>query len=120
MNRRRGCFSGQTTYDWLARQVRLNKERLIDRLNRNLVDDGDCKVWVPTGSGTKKGYGRISASPTLKLYIHHVFWTLMNCRPIPAGMEIDHTCENRRCVKHLQLIDPDTNLAIRNGKATRT
>lgn len=119
MSRRRGCFSGQVTYDWLAREVRNHKERLINRLSRNLVDEGDCKVWVPTGSGTKKGYGRFSATRHMKIYIHHVFWTLRNKRPIPSGMEIDHTCENRRCVKHLQLIDPDTNLAIRNGKATR-
>lgn len=123
MIKRRGCFCGQKVYDWLVKEVSINKDRLIARLSRNLVDDEGCKIWAPTGSGTKAGYGRLSVwfdGKIDKLYIHHVFWTLVHQRPIPDGMEIDHTCEKRRCVKHLELVTVQQNIDFANGKQTRT
>jgi hypothetical protein len=62
---------------------------------------GDCLVW--TASKTKGGYGKLTVEGKLR-GAHQYAWEREN-GPIPAGMEIDHTCFNRPCcnIKHLRL-----------------
>lgn len=66
---------------------------------------GDCWVW--TGAKTKKGYGifRESMRQAGGLWrAHRWAWREAN-GPIPDGMEVDHECRNRACVRpsHLRL-----------------
>lgn len=115
--RRRGAYNGQIIYEWLKRMVRTDKERLIARLSAAIRHDPTgCIFYKHSGGGTLKGYRRISVSTTLKVYAHHVFWTLANHRPIPDGMEIDHICCRPNCInpKHLQVLTPAENTDRRN------
>lgn len=118
MTKRRGAYNGQIIYHWLVQMVRKDKERLIARLSAAVyrVPDSECIIYRHTGGGTLKGYRRVSVSATLKVYAHHVFWTLANCKPIPDGMEIDHKCCRPSCVnpEHLQVLTPAANTDRRN------
>lgn len=62
--------------------------------------EGECLVWV---GNTRMGYGRVRYK---KVYssAHRVAYELAH-GPIPEGMQVDHTCFNRPCVKvdHLRL-----------------
>lgn len=117
MTRKRGAYNGQIIYEWLKRMVRADKERFIARLSAAVERDGECIIYKHTGGGTPKGYRRISVADNFKVYAHHVFWTLANCRSIPNGMEIDHECCNPSCVnpKHLRPLTPEANTDRRNG-----
>jgi hypothetical protein len=119
MARRRGAYNGQIIYEWLKQMVCKDKERFIARLSGAIrhADDGtECIFYKHTGGSTRKGYRRMSVSVGYKVYAHHVFWTLANCRPIPDGMEIDHKCCRPACInpKHLQPLTPEANTDRRN------
>ena len=43
---------------------------------------------------------------------HRLEWERANGRPVPAGMEIDHLCNNTRCCnpEHLEAVTPGENI----------
>lgn len=61
-----------------------------------------CLIW--TGTTKYDGYGQISigqgadAKP-LRRYAHRVAWVYAHGRDIPAGLTIDHLCDNPSCVE---------------------
>ena len=70
---------------------------------------GDCWVWLH--SRDISGYGRFPV---------HQRWTaahriayLHEVGPIPAGLELDHLCRNRQCVRpsHLEAVTHRENMA---------
>lgn len=70
------------------------------------VRTGDgCWLW--TGALDNGGYGKIGAGGDRgrTLCAHRVAWELAR-GPIPDGLEIDHTCHVRRCVRpdHLRTV----------------
>ena len=54
--------------------------------------------WEYTGRLDRDGYGRVGSQ-----LAHRVFWTEQH-GAIPEGLEIEHTCRNRRCLRHLELL----------------
>lgn len=69
-----------------------------------------CWNWSAALSPT--GYGRIGLTRQRgHVGAHRVAWSLVH-GPIPAGLEIDHLCHNRRCVNpgHLQLVTHAENM----------
>ncbi|KQQ98042.1 hypothetical protein ASF74_15020 [Arthrobacter sp. Leaf145] len=74
----------------------------ITRFWSRVIKTEDCWNW--TGKPMSGGYGRIlfngKDSPA-----HRVAYEL-ECGPIPAGLEIDHVCHNRICVRpsHLRAV----------------
>ena len=64
---------------------------------------GPDECWVWRGYTDVLGFGRlkIGRSP---VYAHRHSWTLTNGRPVPAGMQIVHTCGRRDCVNPAHLI----------------
>lgn len=66
--------------------------------------------WEWTGSVDKDGYGQIRwRSTTAKngwttIKAHRAIYQLVTRGPIPEGMELDHTCNTRKCVNPLHMV----------------
>lgn len=58
-----------------------------------------CWIWV--GQLTNDGYGYVLGGKRNRMAHRWVYERLV--RPIPTGLEIDHTCKNRMCVNPLHL-----------------
>lgn len=61
-----------------------------------------CTLWL--GSTTERGYGRFTVDSQRRgLAAHRVAYELF-VGPIPAGLELDHTCRTPQCVNpnHLE------------------
>lgn len=59
-----------------------------------LIPEGGCLVW-PRVRSQREEYGSIRIQGR-KWGTHKLAWTLMH-GPVPAGLLICHTCDNRRC-----------------------
>lgn len=59
---------------------------------------GECWVWT---ANTHKGYGNYG-SRERRQKAHRWAWEFTN-GPIPDGLEIDHLCRNRACVRPTHL-----------------
>ena len=80
-----------------------------------------CMEWL--GSRDKNGYGRFGANDEALggpqvWNAHRVAWTLLN-GPIPDGLQIDHLCRNRGCVRveHLEPVTQRENIVRGDGYA---
>ncbi len=73
-----------------ARQLR-NFWHKVDK-TLGFGPDGDCWEWM---AGKSEGYGQVTLNH-IPYKAHRVSWVLAN-GPIPTGMCICHTCDNRAC-----------------------
>jgi len=69
-----------------------------------VVSENGCWVW--TAGLNEDGYARFKAPGESKA--HRYSYTRF-VGPIPAGLELDHTCKNRACVNPAHL-EPVTHL----------
>lgn len=69
---------------------------------------GDCWLW--TGVRNPKGYGRFHLGGRL-LMAHRIAYEL-TVGPIPEGMQLDHLCRTRACVRpdHLEPVTQRVNI----------
>lgn len=109
---------GRDLFDLIVRQVRTDKERFIQRMERNVQygsvpegHDTPCVEW--TGAVNDTGYPRMNFRDPVhghvQVKVHHVFYILLSRAPIPEGFDIDHECCNRRCVRHLKAVPAGMN-----------
>jgi hypothetical protein len=88
-------------------------DRLVDKFT---IGDG-CWEW--TASKNWGGYGTISEGGRAgrDLLAHRALYELM-VGPIPEGLQIDHLCRNRGCVRpdHMEPVTQQEN--IRRGMAS--
>ena len=88
---------------------------LPDRFWEKVDKSGDCWQW--TGS-KGDGYGKVNGFHTS---LAHRLSYEEACGPIPEGLQLDHLCRNRACVKpgHLEAVTQKVNQE-RGSNATRT
>lgn len=78
-----------------------------------LISEG-CWTWI--GGVASTGYGTFGWSSGLNMSAHAAVWK-MTRGEVPAGLELDHLCRNRRCVNPDHL-EPVTHLEnVRRGMA---
>ena len=77
------------------------------------------RCWLWTGGVTPAGYGRVKWDHA-DVTVHRLTWEWKN-GPIPDGLQLDHLCRNRRCVRpsHLEPVTCRENLRRGNGWAGR-
>jgi hypothetical protein len=85
------------------------------RFYARLDTTGDCWFW--TGATVVNGYGAFYTYGRVRHAAHRVAYTLAY-GPIPAGMQVCHTCDNPPCCRpsHLFLGDHAVNAADRVAK----
>ena len=90
------------------------KKRLREKIEIN--PDTDCWEWQ--GNLTKDGYGRVTIAGKNCL-VHRVMYEIAN-GPIPANLEIDHLCHNKRCCnpKHLEPVPHAVNMRRARERGT--
>lgn len=80
---------------------------------------GSCWIWI--ASLTSHGYGQLGVrDPKQRMAkVHVLLWELEN-GPKPSGLELDHLCRVRRCVRpsHLELVTHAENMR-RSGEYRR-
>lgn len=76
------------------------EERFWSKVDKSAGDG--CWPW--TASRDRNGYGQFGLGGKMRR-AHRVAYELATGRPIPAGMQVDHRCRNRPCVRpdHLRL-----------------
>jgi len=58
--------------------------------------------WVWTGAVNKGGYGVFAITPKVTRLAHRIAYELA-VGAVPAGLQLDHLCRNRRCVNPAHL-----------------
>lgn len=86
------------------------EDRFWEKVDRHAASG--CWEW--TAYIGKDGYGRLLIHRDggyTKALVHRFAWELL-VGPIPDGLDIDHLCRNRRCVKpsHLEPVTRRENL----------
>lgn len=83
--------------------------RFLSKVGICFDDKEKCWEWL--ASLDKDGYGQFRHGKRM-VKAHRMSYELF-VGAIPMGMEIDHLCQNKKCVKpsHLQAVDHRTNMA---------
>lgn len=93
----------------------LPKRTVADRIDARTDKTGDCWLW--TGYTNDDGYGIIKVNGRA-VGVHRVAYELV-AGPIPKGIELDHLCQVRHCVRpgHLEPVTHTENVR-RSGVRT--
>lgn len=102
----------------VADGLALRQRNFWSHVKREQRHEGSS-CWLWTGAQAKNGYGRSTAvengvrSPR---EAHRVSYEL-TVGPVPAGLELDHLCRNRLCVRpsHLEAVTHRVNIERGTG-----
>jgi hypothetical protein len=86
---------------------------ILDRLDLYTDKTNDCWLW--TSAKTTRGYGHVRVGGRM-MPAHRIAYELAYGR-IPSGLQVDHKCHTRSCVKleHLRLVTNKQNQENRAG-----
>lgn len=91
------------------------KERFWEKVNKE--PGKGCWIWMADKSGNPTGYGRFKIKGKIKV-AHRIAYELTK-GPIPEGLQIDHLCRNKSCVRpaHLEAVTGKENCQRATGKS---
>lgn len=92
-----------------------------ERVMRYIAVDVETRCWNWLGHVASNGYGRVCPTGKRTLYAHRYSYEAF-VGPIPAGMQLDHLCRNKRCVNpaHLEAVTPLVNTQRSEGNGRKT
>lgn len=75
-----------------------------------VTEDGECWVW--TGAKVGRGYGHFTQGGESKMILAHRWAYEAMVAEIPDGLELDHLCRNKACVRpdHLEPVTHAVNI----------
>lgn len=109
----RGLVKGEPTH-YIRGHQRRGSGRPVGRRFWEKVDKRDGGCWIWTASLATNGYGRFYPDPDgVRGVPAHRFAYEDLVGPIPDGLDLDHLCRNRACVKpsHLEPVTRRVNAA---------
>ena len=102
---------------WLTteRSLSISRPSVVDRFWSHVDKSDECWLWVGTKFGN--GYGRFWDGKDRGA---HVFSYEMGSGSVPRGLQIDHLCRVRHCVRpsHLEAVTPKENVRRARGSWT--
>jgi hypothetical protein len=92
-------------------------DRIVEKIDVDRSTPDGCWLWI--GYRDPDGYGRFTLSTGHVRQAHQVVW-VQEVGPLTPGLELDHLCANRACVRpdHLEEVDHVEN--VRRGALRRT
>lgn len=101
------------TQSW-SRRRRPAEVRFWEKVDKS----GECWLW--TGYVDNTGYGRFGVSAGVIPTAHRWAWEQEH-GPVPEGLQLDHLCRVRRCVRpsHLEPVTQRENLLRGEGPAAK-
>lgn len=82
--------------------MRHSHYNLKSSLLSNFRESNGCLLWI--GSVDRDGYG-VTWDPSIKNNNHsHVVYFRTFMGPLPVGYHLHHTCNNKRCARHIEII----------------
>jgi len=94
-----------------------NRPHTVESLMALTRPDGDCMIWQ--GTARVNGYG-VTVYMGKQTTTHRIMYQLHTGQPVPDGVEVDHICNNRRCINpaHLQAVSHTENMRLARERRT--
>ena len=85
-------------------------ENVLPRLLSGLIINSKTKCWTKPGRTNSSGYVVLGVGKIATL-VHRLSYEMF-IGPIPPGLDVEHTCDNKRCINpfHLEAVTRDENL----------